>query len=232
MAENNPQLIRKTIAKTFDKNGFSIQLDAVRAIEGLYTHESMSSIESKVTGIIRNIYSILKQTGKENLQIVTKDLVEESIKLGLEEVHVQRSAETLRKFMSTNQMDIEFAREDKEVTYSDKISEKIANSLIILSNFGEIPSISFKNQVRELTIIHDKERGIMVSGKDLIERWIEKYHKMRYLMKNSGNYRYQHEQLKYNSSSEDAIMLHEIGSLFGCLGSYYIFGLVFKKGKQ
>lgn len=225
-------MLRKTIAKTFDKNGFSIQLDAVRAIESLYPNESVATIETRVTGIIRNIYSILKQTGKENLQIVSKDLVEESVKLGLEDVHVQRSADTLRKFMSANQMDIEFSRDDREVTYSDKISEKIANSLIILSNFGEIPSISFKNQVRELTIIHDKERGILVSGKDLIERWIEKYHKMRYLMKNSGNYRYQHEQLKYNSSLDGLVTLHEIGSLFGCLGSYHIFGLVFKKGKQ
>lgn len=227
--------IRKIVAKFFDKNGFTLQLDGLRFLETVLKDQKEDEAQNKLQRFLNNIYSILQQTGKENTFMVNKELLEEALKLGvgLAMPATQIGGTKLSKEKSQGrgeQMDIEHSNTNG---FKDKITEKIENSFIILSNFGELPYVCFRNQAREMTVIPNKERSILVSGKELIEKWIEKYHKMRFLIKNSGMYIYNHEMDKKGvSTNTKLIKLSEIGTLCGARGEYTIFGVVFRKGKK
>ena len=223
----------RTIAQFFDKNGLVMQADAAKFLEALYPGLGAPALEKKLAAFLTNIYSIFKQTGKENTLIVSRELLEEALKLGVEDPAKARLLASAQDFRDARSMDLE-AQAPETTGFVDKISQKIATSLIVLSNFGEVPSVCFRNQARELTVQHGRPRGILVGGKELIERAIERYHKMRFLIKNSGQYVYQHELSSRNVAldSSRTTVLHEIGTLSGNRGSFTIFGLVFKKGRK
>lgn len=226
--------LRKSIAKFFDRNGFSLQFDGLKYLEGVLKNQTESSAQEKLERFLNNIYSICQQTGRENTYMINKDLLEEALKLGV-------GLSTAMDLESVGGSQVQGARRganngqsmDVEGTFKDKITEKIDNSFIVLSNFGELPYVCFRNQARAMEVIQNKERSILISGKELIERWIDKYHKMRFLIKNSGIYVYQHEiDQKGIKSGSNTTILHEIGTLCGAKGKYSIFGVIFKKGKK
>ena len=209
-----------------------MQSDGVKFIETQHPNLPVSQLEIKLNAYLKNIYSICKQTGKENTFLITRELLEEALKLGVDD-HQRRDErhQTNRTFSERKLMDIESQGADPQIF--DKISQKIGSSFITLSNFGEMPFIGFGNQAREMTVSYERNRGILVTGKQLIENSIDRYHKMRFLIKNSGNYVYQHD-LEQRSASQDPnlTVIHEIGTMFGNRGNYTIFGLIFMKGKK
>lgn len=225
--------LRKCIAKFFDRNGFSLQFDGLRYLEGVLKNQTEPLAQEKLEKFLNNIYTICQQTGRENTYMVNKDLLEEALKLGVG-LSTPMDIESVRGTQTAGRRGASQGQSmDVEPMYKDKITEKINSSFIVLSNFGELPYICFRNQARAMEVIPNKERSILVSGKELIERWIDKYHKMRFLIKNSGVYIYQHEiDQKGMKSGTGMTILHEIGTLCGAKGKYSIFGVVFKKGKK
>lgn len=218
---------RKVIASHFSMNGFTLQVDGLKYIESLYSKLPREILEARLSNFVRNIYSIAKQTGKENTYLVNRELLEEALKLGVDD----SASKTAMDEENINGV----TSENHAPNYSDKISDKLSNSTIILSNFGELPRFSFRNQARELEVFPaiNTNKGIIVSGKEIIEGWIEKYHKMRYLLKQSGNYIYQHElDARRSVMDSKSTRLHEIGTLFGAKGQFTIFGVVYKKDKK
>jgi len=233
----DPAVLRKVTADSFIKNGFNLQSDGLKHIQNVFAGYDSAQLHSILADVIKNIYSILKQTGKEGTFLIGKELIEEALKLGLNNPNLKSKMSTEQRSKSGHRRtfgDGTDMNTEPSYTYVDKISEKLAMTLILLSNFGEYPNISFRNQARELTVISSKNKSIIVPGKELIEKWIEKYHKMRYLIKNCGAYIYQHDYDNRGSHvSAGAQVLSEIGTLFGSSkGGHTVFGLVYRKGKK
>lgn len=94
----------------------------------------------------------------------------------------------------------------------DIITREVNNTLIILSNFGEIPNYSFSNVKRELVINHStRKRGVDIQDETVLFSDIELYHRVRYLLVSSGKYSFSHDL----GDKSGRTVLSEIGSLSG-----------------
>lgn len=201
-----------TIIRTFSSHGFSLTPSALKACLAILGQTNDPEILSK---LIESVYTLLKLTNKENIDSLDEIAVEEAWRI---------AQGKQGKDGSSN-------RNDKSAP--DRIAEKMAEIFIVLSNFGELPQISFRNQVRNLTVNYGRERETIVPGKELIEKWIDKYHKMKYLVRNCGDYIYEHDLQNRTTKPESHVtVLIEIGSMHGHKGVCSVFGLVFKQGKK
>lgn len=236
--------LRREVGKYFVSQGMVLQLDALLQLEKIWKPLSKSQVESELGKIKEAIDTIRKESGLTGNQL-SLELLGQALKLTDRGSHISTSSETLirPRQEGKSHKGPSFSKgipEDSaktphvagQVVVKDRLEERMAESLIVLSNFGELASISFRNQLREPSAQH-RDRGIIVPGKELIERSIEKYHRMRYLLKASGKYMYQHDPAAQSGNvPPGTVLLHEIGSMFGAKGVHAIFGLVYRNGKK
>lgn len=236
--------LRREVGKYFASQGMMLQLDALLHLEKIWKSHSKLQVEAELGKIKEAIETIRKESGLTGNQL-SLELLGQALKLTDRGSHVSTSSETLirpRQEGKSNKGP-SFSKAIPEETtraqngtgqsvIKDRLEERMGESLIVLSNFGEVATVSFRNQLREPSA-QQRDRGIIVPGKELIERSIEKYHRMRYLLKASGRYIYQHEPAAQSGNiPPGTVLLHEIGSMFGAKGVHAIFGLIYKNGKK
>ena len=236
--------LRREIAKYFGSQGMVPKADAVLLLEKMWKPLSKPQVEEELKKIKEAIDTIRKESGLTGNELNT-ELLGQAFKLTDRGGTSQNASEALIKPRQeaksnkgpsfTKAIPEEQSKNQpttNQVVVKDRLEERMGESLIVLSNFGELAQISFRNQLREPTA-QQREKGIIVPGKELIERSIEKYHRMRYLLKASGKYIYQHDPAAHGGNlPTGTTLLHEIGSMFGAKGVYNIFGLIFRNGKK
>jgi DNA polymerase alpha/epsilon subunit B len=236
--------LRKEIGKYFVSQGLILRLDALLQLEKMWKSLSKPQVETELGKIKEAIDTIRKESGLTGNELGI-ELLGQALKLTDRGSQIGMTSETLirpRQEAKSNrgpsftksipEENHTNGNPGKQVVIKDRLDERMGESLIVLSNFGEIASISFRNQLREPSA-QSKERGIIVPGKELIERSIEKYNRMRYLLKASGKYMYQHDPAAQGGNlPPGTTLLHEIGSMIGAKGNYSIFGLIFRNGKK
>lgn len=193
-----------------------------------------------IKDLIEAVKTVMKTNDQEDNLYVEERTVQDALKIlpifqkESKKLQKKSSKESDRSLSSLKKakpgmMEIESVYKVMNQEDDDLISKEVRNTLIILSNFGELPNYSFGNVKRELVINHgEKRRGINVEDQVVIASDIELYHRMRYLLSTSGRYAFNHDPGdKYGKT-----ILSEIGSLTGKKGDFKIFGLLYKDGKK
>lgn len=239
----NARIKKNDIASLFVSHGFSLRPKSLRII--LSKTKNMEKEEGRkiIKELIKAVRTVKQSNNEEDDLFVEEKTIEDAFKIlpifsKISQENVQKSKDVLNSDMKTltsaKKQDPGIMELEKNYTKmaskeGDIITNEVNNTLIILSNFGEIPEYSFSNVKRELVVSHGaKSKGINIRDDVVLHSDIELYHRMRYLLISSGKYTFESGTTK----KDGKIALSEIGSLSGKKGDFNIFGLLYKEGKR
>lgn len=205
------------IIETFDTYGYYLRPKAslylTTITQGLPLHKAKELIVS----IAQNIHQIQNEAGTT---FITKDLAKEAYLLVSE-------SKAMQQVPSGAQMD-----EETQETYHSKsdsvkstIESHMKRSMVVLSNFGEIPFIKLEGLTKNLILRYPSSSLQLLSKAQLLHGPIEHFHRIEHLLKNSRSYRYDYD--KSEAKFENSVKLVEVGSLLGKSGFFSVFGLLY-----
>lgn len=239
-----PKLSPKDITNSFTQQGFYLRPDGLQILKIFLKGKSKSAGKSILSDIIRGVNTVIENNAElSDDQFINSNIIEHALKL----LPKQSSGRMEEESFSQVKREHGVKKENGVVVKREKVEKgtriindstngnpesyvevKINNSLILVSNFGEKPKVSFENVKRELMIIPphlDIYSGPKQMDLDYpVNLDVQKYHRMRYLLLKTGKYAFEHDSRDKNHKK----ILTEIGSLQGRQGKFTIFGLIYK----
>ena len=246
---NAAKIKKKQIASKFVSHGLSLRPDALKLILQHLTKFSKQEAVETLKLLLDAVATVMRsQEDSTNDLFVEKSTIEHAFNLitkttnrtltnientppytqdskkGVQKGQEYSGSQNIPKSIQADSRNQQLS----QLAQKSQLETKLSNSIIFLSNFGEIPKISFNNAKRNLMVFNQKpeSNGIALEAGDefLTKENVELYHRMRFLIVKSERYIFEHSA----HSKHGKVVLSEIGSLTGRKGEFRIFGLLYK----